>query len=215
MEKHEIVESLVKHLGHKEEIEGSLTGDSGRYAEWGAAGSFECDGIEYNYIESEDEAIRIATEMVEDNLENDPELFELNFLSDHVYMEPYDIRFHAGDEADAHVDGLEEESFFEESGIDPEGEEGTPEYEKSVEEARQAVWQDVFNRVSKELTLQPLSYFNEVGFTIKDLLDKNLVKIDIPAAAEAAIAADGWAHFLSLYDGDYKVTDSGIVFFRE
>jgi len=52
-------------------------------------------------------------------------------------------------------------------------------------------------------------------YTIEDLLQQSFISIDIDKAAERAVAADGWAHFLSLYDGNYETTPGGIVIFRE
>jgi hypothetical protein len=48
----------------KEEIEDTLDLDNGRYSDWGNAGSVTVDGTEYNIIENEEEAERIAIEIV-------------------------------------------------------------------------------------------------------------------------------------------------------
>jgi hypothetical protein len=39
--------------------------------------------------------------------------------------------------------------------------------------------------------------------------------VDVQKAKSAAVSKDGWAHFISRYDGDYETTADGVVYFRE
>lgn len=47
---------------------------------------------------------------------------------------------------------------------------------------------------------------------VKLVMEHNL--IDLDAAVEGAVSADGWAHFLSSYDHNYSDLPSGAVYFR-
>ena len=38
---------------------------------------------------------------------------------------------------------------------------------------------------------------------------------DVDEAAQDAVDSDGWAHFISLYDGDYEEIEDGYINFRE
>jgi len=55
----------------------------------------------------------------------------------------------------------------------------------------------------------------DLGYSGEALAKHLMPYIDEDAAAEDAVMTDGWAHFLSRYDGNYNSTKSGIVYFRE
>ena len=63
----------------------------------------------------------------------------------------------------------------------------------------------------------PIEYFvNEQGiYSVEDLMKQFWININIDEAAKDAIKVDGWAHFLSRYDGEYETTENGIVYFRD
>jgi len=181
--------------------------DSGRYSDWGNAGSVTVDGTEYNIIENEEEAERIAIEIVKNDLQQEPEIFDIDFLKDYIYITNSDIDQILADEENYIRERIEDEYSHE---IDDE-EEG------DIDEVIDEKVERELSELENWLRNDPVGYFvDEMGYyTIEDLLQQSFISIDIDKAAERAVAADGWAHFLSLYDGNYETTPGGIVIFRE
>lgn len=233
----EVINDLVKVFGEeaKEEIFDSLKFDSGRYQDFGDAGEFTADGTEYNIIESEDEAERIALEIVEQDLEESPEMFNQNFLKNYLEIYPTDKRIIAGEEAsnDAeerlslldkeeykevfdYIDKEDEWSEWEDRLLDAEDEEPIKkeleEYlRKEIEE-----WEAEAAEVIEKRLDDPIQYFVDTGiFSLEDLMKQNFIHINIEEAAKEAVSIDGWAHFLSHYYGNYETTENGFVYFRE
>lgn len=198
---------LIANFGedYAEEIDESLNLDKGRYADWGKAGSVTIDGTEYNIIKDEDEAERIATAYVKQDLEQEPSIFNQGWLQSFVYITDTDTRIMISEEEDyirKMVEEQAEEKDFESD------EEKNAWIEKQVEEHLEEF---------EEGLDDPINYFvEEQGmYSVKDLMKQNWISIDINAATEDAINIDGWAHFISLYDGGYETTKGGLVYFRE
>ena len=222
-----LINELVKHFSGstdaekeieklRQEITDTLDMTKGRYSSWGNAGSFEADGHEYNIIESIDEAERIAIELVKQDLESEPELFNQDFLSGHLQVTETDQGVIANEEADAYVDGRSDEELVEMADMQEEYD-AAEDKEAVVEKARDAVIENRYEEVKQMLAKDPIGYFvDELGaYTREEAMKLPFISIDTEAAAEEAVRLDGWAHFLSLYDGNYERTPSGAVFFKE
>src|SRR3990167_9352605 len=171
----------------------------------GNRGNFEKDGEEYIFIESEEIAEAIAIDQVKEDLEEDPGMFTQTWLQDFIYISDTDKRLLCNDEEDNIREMITEDTNIE----DYENEE---EYNNAIDEAVNTRLEEY--RTSLE---NPIEYFvNEMGmFTIEDLMKQSWININIDEAAKDAIKVDGWAHFLSRYDGEYETTENGIVYFRD
>lgn len=235
MTKKDIAE-IVKDLGIKEsqieevsqEIEDSDDGET-----------FEAEGITYRYFDNEDEAERVALERVKEDLESDPGMFVQSWLQSFITIYPTDKRMIAIDMADSLLDGMRDEDIIEQAEerdnkrnwqdeyddledkiANEEDEKEVKKYEdkleKLVEDAKEFVQSDEADKVEEALD-DPIEYFvNEQGlYTEEELLKQNFIRIDTNEAAEDAIRQDGWAHFLSGYDGKYESTSTGLVWFRD
>lgn len=187
-DKEEVTEELLNHFKitiseGKEEIENTLSFSSEK------SGTVEVEGVEYCIIQNEEEAKIIAKEIVKNDLEEDPSMFNQDWLSNFLYISECDKRIMAG----------EEENYIREcqEWTEEEVEKRVKEYEKSLED--------------------PIEYFvNEQGmYTLEQLLEAPFICIDYEEATESAISTDGWAHFLSRYDGEYETTNNGLIIFRE
>jgi hypothetical protein len=158
----------------------------GRYESFSTrGGTVVVEGTEYNFFDSEDEAERVAVEIVEEQLRSEPELFSQDWLQNYYEVSPTDARLIAQEDAEAAELGDEEEE------------------EKYAEE------------VEKRLLSDPLGYLKELGYDENSFKDLSWVRLDVANAAKDAVATDGWAHFLSHYDSDYDLTPAGRVIFRE
>jgi hypothetical protein len=220
MEHEEIVKKLVKHFGdeHSEEIESSLKTDSGRYSDWGDSGSFTADGDEYTYISSDEEATRIALKIVEEQLQHEPEMFSQDWLKQHYYVTDTDKRIVANEEADSRMESLDDEEILISSDMEEEWEAAESDDAKDaiLEKAKDKLLEDHYEDVYRMLEKDPIGYFaDEIGMGLEETLKMNVLSLDTREAAEDAVRTDGWAHFLSLYDGDYTELDGGLVIFKE
>lgn len=201
--------------------------------------TFESDGITYRYFENEDEAERVALERVKEDLESDPEMFTQDWLQSFITITPTDKRLIAIDMADSLLDGMSDKDIIaqaeerdntrnwqdeydnlEDKITNEEDEKEVKKYEeqleKLVEDAREFVQSDEADKVEEALD-DPIEYFvREHGlYTEEELLKQNFIVIDYNEAAEDAIRQDGWAHFLSTWDGNYESTSTGLVWFRD
>lgn len=246
-----LIEELVAEFGKGKsdeelaeltlEITDSLDWNKGRYSDWGDAGSFKADGTEYNIVRSGDEAEAIALKLVKQDLESEPEIFNQDFIQQHMTITDTDRRLIAVDEADARASDLrydlERENFEDvfqqtgkyqdefsaledkvlnaESGSDEEKAakaEITKLGEKAIEE-----WESDYADEVEEALKDPIQYFvkDQGIYSIEDLMKASFISIDVDAAAQDAIDQDGVYHFISLYDGNADTLPSGAVYFRE
>lgn len=188
----------------------------------GEAMQVEADGEEYTVVPDEDTARDIAIAAVTQDLEDEPEIFNASFLEQHIDMEALEKWvFDAGMEDD-YADDIathDPDRFWEEMeqwGLnvpepeeDEDGDEVMPEPEEEhIEALREAI--------AKDRSERPMEYFEDMYG--RDEATKQAIEavgIDTEAAAEDAVQTDGWAHFLSRYDGNYSETSSGFVYWRE
>ena len=198
-----IKEELINHLGNefREEIENTYKYNT----TLGNRGSFEKDGEEYVFIESEEIAEGIAIDQVEEDLEEDPGMFTQSWLQDFIYIYDIDKRIMCNEEEDFIRESVTEDLNIEDFGSEED-------YNNAIEEA-------VKTRLDEyETSLDdPIEYFvDEQGiYSVEDLMKQSWINIDINKASEDAVNMDGWAHFLSRYDGEYETTKNGIVYFKD
>lgn len=198
----------------KEEIEESLDFD-------GDVGTFKADGITYKLISDEETAEQMAEEELKDFIDSEgPEMFSDNFVRDYFYVTDTDKRLIANDDADYYVEDLSVERLLEEAEMEDEyeiaNEAGDAEKMALIEkEAKEKVHDNKYKDTYEYLKTDPLNYFKDIGYEIKDAVEKGLLSFNTAEAVREAVRLDGWAHTLSRYDGNYEETKSGMVFFRE
>ena len=230
----QVYDSLKRHFAEAGEI--IKFNSEGRYGNKGDAGEFQVGDTLYNWIISEDEAEKIATERVKEDLEDQPEIFNQNWLQSFITMTDTDRRIIADEEADAKMDGMGEGDIISEMGVESEidettnamseledkGKSDTPKYkklkqetEKIIEKAKEDLQEKYYNEIYNNLN-DPIQYFvHDQGiYSVEDLIKQSWISIDTNEAAEDAVNTDGWAHFLS-DDDDYDTTSEGVVFFIE
>src|SRR4030042_6278230 len=128
-------------------------------------------------------------------------MFTQTWLQDFIYISDTDKRMICNDEEDSIREQVRDEKLDEEE---------SPEKEEEIDKI-------VETRVKEyEISLKdPIEYFvNEQGvYSVEDLMKQSWINIKIDEAAKDAVRTDGWAHFLSRYDGEYETTENGIVYF--
>jgi len=201
-----VLKELVNTFGkeYEDELRKSLKLDEGRYSNYGHAGSFTYNGEEYNLISSEEEAERIAFDLVVNDLEENLDLFNKDWVLGWVDEDKYlnDIR--------SDIEEMVEESPESYTAFidDEEPAEGDEYSEEQKERMVEEYLEDIRNQ-------GVVNWLEGLGYSGKDLSDHLSSYLPIRDMAEDAIRLDGWAYFLSLYDGNYETTPNGLVYFRE
>jgi hypothetical protein len=173
---------------------------------------------QYVVVPDEDTAEEIALAGVKNDLENEPSLFG-SFIDDFINEKAlkkwvYDARLQDDyvDELAKHqVDDfwdlakrLDVDAVVPDTAMDGNLMEPTQRQLAAVKKAYASAYAD-----------NPMRYFEDMyshDEAIKQAL--KAVGLDIKKAAEAAVKADGWQHFLATYDGNSETTDSGLVYWR-
>jgi len=177
------------------------------------------DGSEYMIFDDYDTAEKFATDRVYDDLENEPEMFTQSWLENFITISDTDRRIIAQEESDNLVDNVYDDNDI----LDRAGQvneydaaEGDDEkQEKILDDAREYVREDEYDRIHDELS-DPINYFiDEHGYYKREeLLKQPFISIDIDNAAKDAVATDGWAHFIATYDGEERDLPNGKVMAR-
>lgn len=173
---------------------------------------------EYSVVASEDEAETLAKAVVRQDLEDEPGMFEPNFITQHLTMSDTDRRIISSEEADNRYDDMDdrdvEKEYTDIVGDAPKTEEGSdePDYESMREELKERATAETYEELS-----DPVQYFvKDHGiYTLDELRKAPFIRIDIDAATDEAVSVDGWPHFVSREDESYETTPAGFVYWRE
>jgi hypothetical protein len=188
---------------------------------------FDFDGAEYSVIRSEEMAEKIAINYVRDMLDHEPEMFSWNWLSQHIYVSDLDKRMIATDDADVYIGDMSDDDLLSDSQWGPDEsvreqieklqeenpKQATEMIQKVREEAEEKYSDHMIERMTNDLT----GFLEDLGYDLKDpqlLHNATWIQIDTEEAAKDAVNVDGWAHFLSHYDGEYTEISDGMVLFR-
>jgi hypothetical protein len=182
-----------------------------------------CTVAGYIIASNDDIPERIALEQVRNDLESEPELFNQDWLQGHINEERLrndlysDVEEGIRQSPDSY--GWEPGEGEELVRFNAEGEEDDDgEYDSAgqpIEEQTEPS-DDWLENKTNELLRYPVQYMQEIygdADGIKQAIA--IAGIDINAAAEEAVAADGWQHFLSRYDGNSYDLPSGGVYWKE
>lgn len=238
LEEDEVIEALVQKFGKplpvastdeqkaeiqehndeiRQEIKDSLELD-------GVRGTFKADGDSWVVYESDDDSRDAAIEQVKDSIESDPETFSPDFLMRFISLTPTDARMLAIDLAE-HVNDQSDRDIIRQ--MDPDlvermesDEVAEDEKEKILRQTRERILDEEVERIETELKKDPVGYVVQEGLwteeqVMKDAVQNKLFGIDVDEAAEAAVQADGWEHFLSHENGDSITLGNGMVIFRD
>ncbi len=164
-----------------------------------------------------DDAEVEATEIVKNDLEDEPSIFNQDWLQNFTYISDTDIRLLAGEESEAYADDMDDYEFVEWANVEDDYESAeelgdTRQMQKIVDEAREAYIEDRYGYIKDQLDRDPMGYFvDDMGYREKDYFEMNFVQIDYDEAAESAIDTDGVAHFLDRYDGEEEEIEDPIT----
>ncbi len=167
----------------------------------------EGGNTEYRVFKTYSDAEYAATQYVKDMLDDEPENFSQDWLSNHLYVSDTDKRIIAGEEADHVVGDMTDEDIIERASeytlSDYENEEDDGKKDEMLEKSKEVLHDEIYNEWYKGLDKDPIGFLvdDQGMYSREDALRASFVQVDTNKAAEDAIDTDGAAHFLSSYDG--------------
>jgi len=177
---------------------------------------------EWVVVQDDDVARDLAVEIVKQDLDSEPEIFNRSFLESHINIDRLrrDLRY---DLMNSTIDDLsyeaesDPEEFWERAdaeGMDvPEEDLDDEDWEWPTPE--QPVIEDLAERIVDAQLEDPMQYLEDIygrEDAVKQAIE--IAGIDIEAAAEDAVSADGAGHFVSSYDGEIYDTPEGLCYWR-
>lgn len=176
---------------------------------WGWREGSDCATIEVGsreyFVSPDDDTTRaVAIALVTNDLESEPGIFNQDFLRAYIDVERLRRELYS--------------DVYESISQDPESYGLTPEEPEEIEgeeTPEPEVTEDQIEAKTEELLRDPLGYLEEI-YGEKDVMGEamRIAGIDISAAAEDAVAADGEGHFLATYDGNVYDLPSGGQWWR-
>jgi hypothetical protein len=174
------------------------------------------NGKTWTVVENYDQQRALAIEIVKQDLEEDPSVFNKDFIEQHINMD----RLKRDLESDVHSEKYDyyseigDDRFWREAeqlGMDvpEEDEDGnmpepdTDDYEKAADIATEDAMKD------------PMAYLEDIYGDDAAKQAIEIAGIDVNAAAEDAVDTDGEAHFLARYDSNDYHTKNGLVYWRD
>jgi len=179
---------------------------------------------DYQVAKDEESAEKYASDRVREDLENEPEIFNQDWLMGQIDEEAAEKLFteifsewndsYARDimseNSDKYVHRLAEEMVDRNIITEEQGKDEDFDFEEKIDEFVAAMTEDQIEEGEGGISYYRDNFGDE---EIKKLIkDNNL--IDINEATEDAIATDGWQHFICSYDGKSEETKSGFVYWR-
>jgi len=213
-----VAKELSKELGEK--IDESDVSEEDHYGE--TVFKIDVGGIEYYIFKDDDSAEEAAKAYVKGMLESEPEVFNQDWLEGHIDMEALSKWVYDAMMEDDYAEDIAQsdpERFWDEAenwGIDvPEKVQTALDEGEDPGDVPSAAIENMREAIAKERSKDPMDWLNDI-YSREEAVKKamEVAGIDINGAAEEAVRTDGWAHFLSHYDGDYKETNSNFVYFR-
>lgn len=174
---------------------------------------------EWNVVADSDQERELAIEIVKQDLDQEPEIFNQDFIESHIdtdrlrrELESDVISMRTEDLTDmAERDPDDFWREYEREGFD------APEEDEDGErpEPTDTEIEELAERQAEAQLKDPMEYLEDIygkGDAVKEAI--RIAGIDIDAAAEDAVDTDGAGHFLSSYDGETHETDGGLVYWR-
>ncbi len=179
----------------------------------------EAGNREWIVVESEDQEHELALAIVTQDLEQEPEIFNKNFIESHIDIKELRDALHS-DAYDSNYDMCNDEaendpeSFWQR--YEGEGFEAPEEDEDGDRRAPKSSEVDELAESLTESSLRdPMAYLEDIyGKADAAAQAIKIVGFDVEKAAEEAVDSDGAAHFLGTYDGHTHVSPAGLVWWR-
>jgi hypothetical protein len=178
---------------------------------------------EWQVVADSDQERELALEIVKQDLEEEPGIFNQDFIERHIDKDKLRGALH-GDALNMRIDDLSEmggrhpDRFWKEwegEGLElPEAVADADEEGEERPEPDQNEIEELAERQVDEQLRDPMQYLDDLYGDEAAKKALEIAGIDLDAAAKDAVDADGPAHFLAHYDGQSHETRSGLVYWR-
>jgi len=178
---------------------------------------------EWQVVADDDQERRLALAVVKQDLEEEPEIFNQDFLERHIDKETLRSELRQ-DALDSRIDDLSDRASrrpdefwddWENEGLElPEAVEDADDEGEDRPEPDQTEVEELAERQVDEELRDPMKYLDDLYGDEAAKKALEFAGIDVDAAAEDAVDTDGPAHFLAHYDGESHETRSGLVYWR-
>jgi hypothetical protein len=180
------------------------------YEDMGAV-AFEAEGTgvngesEWIVFRSREQARNAAIKRVKQDLREQPEIFEDDFMAKHTYISESDKRMIAQEEARHMYEDISDEDLITEA-------KGYGLRADNPDVAREQLEQKKAEEIERKLD-DPIQYFvKERGiYTQSELGRQDFTRMDVDDAAEEAVRTDGIGHFLDVYDFEAVKLENGAL----
>jgi hypothetical protein len=169
---------------------------------------------EWSVVEDYDQQRALALEVVKQDLEEDPSVFNQDFIAQHINMDRLkrDLESDLRNNNEETLRDMRDRDFWREAeryiDVPEEDEDGEmPDPEDYIE--------DVADKMTDEQLKDPMAYLEDIYGDDAAKQAIEIAGIDVNAAAEAAVDEDGEAHFLARYDSNDYHTKNGLVYWRD
>lgn len=172
------------------------------------------------YVAENEEAVEaLATNLVEQDLEESPENFNRDFIEQHIDTKALKQAL-LSDVTSMRIDDLTDEASrrpddfwqqYENEGRDaPEEDEEGNRREPTAREI-----EELADKQAEDQLSDPMSYLEDIygrEDAVKQAIE--IAGLNVKEAAEAAVREDGAEHFINSYDGKTHQTPAGLVYWR-
>lgn len=184
----------------------------------------ESGNKEWMVAENDEQSRALAIAVVTQDLEQEPEIFNKDFLESHIDKERLarDLRSDVHSERYDYLSDLgsrNPDEFWElaegEGMTVPDRETDEDGDDLELREPTSGEVDELADKLTDELMRDPMAYLADI-YGDKEAVEQaiKIAGIDITAAAEDAVDTDGEGHFLSHYDGHMHDTPAGLVYWR-
>ena len=168
---------------------------------------------EYNVAENYDQAYALAVEVVKQDLEQEPELFNKDFIERHINTDKLREELES-DVVDHRIEDLTEMAENEKEDFWEEWKRAGLRLPKGEREPTGAEIEELAQKQAESQLEDPMRYLEDIYGDEAAAKAIEIAGIDVDAAADDAVDTDGWEHFLARYDGNSHETASGLVYWR-
>lgn len=172
------------------------------------------NGKTWTVVENYDQQHALAIEIVKQDLEEDPSMFNKDFIEQHINTDRLrrDLEPDVRNNNEESLRDMRDRDFWREAAryidVPEEDEEGEmPDPDDYIE--------DVADKMTEEQLKDPMAYLEDIYGDDAAKQAIEIAGIDVDAAAEDAVDTDGEAHFLARYDSNDYHTKSGLVYWRD
>lgn len=170
---------------------------------------------EWCVVQGNEQADELATAIVRQDLETEPEIFNKDFIEQHINTDRLrqDLRSDVVESISDSLIHTDTDDFWRQ--WEQEGFEAPEEDEEGeLPEPENYEIEELAERLADEQLKDPMQYLEDIYGDEAAAKAIEIAGIDIDAAADEAVDTDGAGHFLSSYDGQTHETAHGLVYWR-